>query len=75
MVNKYFVTVETGMERKNVVDGPVFDSNGSDKIVGRISAYNPDNGSMLIELIEDVDYKGLLKIGIPLDNIIFNNFA
>jgi hypothetical protein len=75
MINKYFVKVEAGMKKKDVVDGPVYAHNGSDEVVGRISDYNPRNGFMKIELIHSIDYKSLVKAGIPLSNIIFNNIA
>jgi len=74
MVNKYFVKVETGMKKIDVIDGPVYGSSPDD-IVGKITGYNPKNGFMKIELISDVDYQSLVKIGIPLNHIIFNNLA
>ena len=72
MVNKYFVKVETGMKKIDVIDGPVY-GNSPDDIVGKITWYNPKNGFMKIELISDVDYKSLIRIGIKLEHIIFSN--
>jgi len=74
-VNKYFIKVETGMIKNDVIGGPVYEGNSHDNIVGRICDYNPKNGMMKIELIEHVDYHGLLRNGIPLNHIVFNNKA
>ena len=75
MINQYFVQVEKGMKKKEVVDGPVYSSNTSNEVVGKIIDYYPRNGFMKIEMLQSVDYKELLKIGIPLKNIIFKNRA
>jgi hypothetical protein len=75
MINKYFIKVETGMNKKDVIDGPVYAHNGSDEVVGKITDYNSRNGFMKIELIQSIDYKNLIKAGIPLSNIVFNNKA
>ena len=75
MINKYFVKVETGMKKKDVIDGPVYSHNGSDEVVGKIIDYNPKNGFIKIELLHSIDYKNLVGAGIPLSNIIFNSNA
>lgn len=75
MINRYFVQVEKGMKKKDVVDGPVYSNNTSDEVVGKIIDYIPKSGMMKIEMMVPVDYKELIKIGIPLKNIIFNNRA
>ena len=75
MIKKYYVKVEKGMLKKDVIGGPVYSNNSSDEIIGRIIDYNSRNGFMKIEMMMPVDYKELLKIGIPLSSIIFNNIA
>jgi hypothetical protein len=75
MVNKYFVKVETGLTKRELVGGPVHASNESSEVIGRVDDYNPKTGFMKIELMKKVDYKNLIRIGIPLSNIIFNNRA
>lgn len=75
MVNQYFVKVEAGMKKKDVVGGLVYSNNNSDEVVGRICDYIPKTGFIKIDLMEPLDYMALIKYGIPLSNIIFNNKA
>lgn len=75
MINKYFIQVETGMVKTDVVGGPVYENNNSNDVVGRIIDYDPETGFMKIELIVDINYTVLTKIGIPISSIIFNNKA
>ena len=75
MVREYFVKVEIGMNKNDVVNGPVYSHDGSNDVVGRIATYNPKTGFMKIELIHPIDYKVLVRGGIPLSNIIFESKA
>jgi len=75
MINKYFVKTDPGLLKRDVVDGPVYSAYDSNEVVGKVTDYNPKNGFMKIELIVAIDYKTLVKAGIPLNNIIFNNRA
>lgn len=75
MVSKYFIKVEPGMNKAEVIDGPVYSAPDSGEVVGKITDYNPRNGYMKIELQTPMDYKILVKGGVPLSNIIFNNRA
>jgi len=75
MVNKYFVQVETGMKKGDVIGGPIYGNEASNEVVGRITDYIPKTGFIKIELLQAMDYKNLIKFGIPLSSIIFNNRA
>lgn len=73
--NKYFIQAEVGMDPANVIGGPVFNSNDSEEVVGRILDYIPNIGMLKIELITPMHYKNLIKAGVPINQIIFNYTA
>lgn len=75
MIKEYFIKVEPGMNKKDLIDGPVYSSPDSNEVVGTISEYNPRNGFMKIKLYVSMNYKDLVKGGVPLSNIVFNNKA
>ena len=75
MVDKYFIKVEKGMIKNDVIGGPVYENNVSQEVIGLITDYNKTTGFIKIELTKLIDYKCLVKGGIPLCNIIFNNKA
>lgn len=75
MINKYFVKTDQGLLRSDIIDGPVYSAYDSNEVVGKVTDYNPRNGFMKIELVVAINYKILVKAGIPLNNIIFKNKA
>lgn len=75
MVREYFLQVGEALDKKTVVGGPVYAANGSGEKIGSIVDYIPDNGFARIKIFYDVDYRDLVRGGIPLENIVFNGKA
>lgn len=73
LVDKYFVFTDKGLKPSDIIGDPVYESNSSVAPIGKIISYNKKNGLIKIELSEKTDYKNLIKVGIPLNHIIFNN--
>ena len=74
-VSQYYLQVGTGLDRNIVNGGPVYSANGSGEEIGKIAEYIPDNGFARIQLYFDVNYKELVRSGIPLEHIVFKNVA
>ena len=73
LVDKYFVFTDKGLNSADIVGDPVYENPSSSFPIGKIISYNKKNGLMKIELTEKTDYKNLIKAGVPLNYIIFNN--
>jgi hypothetical protein len=75
MVKKYFVHVGAGLRRADVIDGHVYSVDNPYEVVGRMVEYDDKSGIVKVELMQPIYYKSLMKVGVPLENIIFNNTA
>lgn len=74
-VDTYFVKAETGMDPNFVIGGPVYTGENNDIEIGKIVDYDKKKGYLKIRLHETLDYRSLIKSGIPIQNIVFKYTA
>lgn len=74
-VSDYFVRLESGLDESQINNLPVVFNGEMETVVGKMLGYNKKTGWVKVHLSKQVPYDALLRVGVPIKNIVFPGVA